>query len=293
MVFNIPSVAIPPDKVEEFRTILSDIEHYEVDDDKCGIIETLENAKKGEKVENETDPEDIISLCTDNNHKNTKISFTSYEALELDHPNDKNNFRTLVYGIKHDQMWTKIYKCRADLKTILGSEFIFEVYYQNKARDLNDKCKFKSPKIIDYGHFVRNGLYYCYMHMDFVNGDPLNYDYEACVSIADNIKSVDECMISNGLHHNDLLPRNAFKDTETGLPIIIDYGLALSKKRGNIRDWSCTKPASVPRVTSHGGESTSRRKTTKHKVKKRKVKTRKHKKTKRKVKTRKHKKTKN
>lgn len=281
MVFNIPSVVIKPNKVEKFRTITSDIEHYKLDDDDKGeIVKTLENA-------NEKEIQYIISLCTDNNHKNTKISFTSDEGLKLNHPNINNTFRTLVYGIEQDEIWTKIYRCKEHLKTIMESEFIFEVYYQKKAHDLNNECQFISPKVIDYGHFVRNGLYYCYIHMDLVNEVPLNHDSQACDLIADNIKFTDKCMISNGLHHNDLLPRNAFKDTESGLPIIIDYGLALSKKRGNDRDWSCARPKSVSRVTTDGGASASRRKKTK-----RKVKTRKHKKKKRNVKTRKHKKTK-
>ena len=306
------------------------------EDETDAIMNTLASA-------NDEMNANIISLCSGDTHKNTKISFITSEALATNHPTAYNTFKTSVFGAivnsenvnsenvnsenvnsenvnsenvnsenvnsenvnsKNVKTWMKIYRCNTAFRSILESEFTFEVYYQNKARGLNTDCSFNSPNIIDYGHFDNDDYYYCYIHMDFINELPLNANYTACASLGKLINEVDSCMKSRGVFHNDLLPRNAFKSESSNKPIIIDFGLALSSKRGDAGEWSCPKSESVPAESEsvhaesesvpavYSGASRKNAKHVSRKTNKRSKKMHKQKKTKRSKKTRKQKKTK-
>lgn len=212
------------------RTLDSDIAHYKLDDvTRYGIKLTASEAIP-------TVNEDVTKICYEQGAMNRKVSYITNDAIGSE-PVPDNHFVSQVFGSIYDSKWIKIYRCDSRFSTVLHSEFIFEVYYQTKAFQLNGSCEFISPKVYEYGCFEDSGSYYCYIIMDLVS-EPKLTD-EQCKRITPGIESVNECLKSNNLYHNDLLPRNVFEDSNTKKPIIIDYGLSLSIERGNQPPWMC------------------------------------------------------
>jgi hypothetical protein len=214
------------------RTLDSDIAHYKLDDvTRDGIQLTASKAIT-------TVNDDVKQICDEQSAMNRKVSYITNDAIGSE-PVPNNHFVSQVFGSTYgdDSKWIKIYRCDSRFSTVLHSEFIFEVYYQTKAFQLNGSCKFISPEVHEYGCFEDSDSYYCYIIMDLVSEPKLTG--EQCKRITPGIESVNECLKSNNLYHNDLLPRNVFEDKQTRKPIIIDYGLSLSKERGNQSTWVC------------------------------------------------------
>ena len=191
------SILIPDDEPIEHRTLASDIEHYNFDID----------SEKEELI-------DIQQKTIDASKKsplNTKLSYISFKESQVRHD---NILKTFVYGIRYgEDKWIKIYKTDIDFKTIIESEFVFEVYYQKKAHELNESCGFISPAVIDYGAFIDEYYVYHYMIMDYIPETKLQKD--ECDAIKEKVGIVDKCLRDNGIFHNDLAARNVFsRDSE-------------------------------------------------------------------------------
>jgi hypothetical protein len=220
------SISIPVNKEFMHRTLESDIEYYMIDEKKK-LVQLKEKLIDLQET--------IINACKEPllNSKKSYISFTESPAR------DDNIMKTLVYGIRYgDDKWIKIYKTDVAYRTIIESEFIFEVYYQKKAHELNKSCEFISPAVIDYRAFVNEGFVYHYIVMEYIPETKLNKD--ECDAIKDKVKNVDKCLRKNGIFHNDLATRNVFN--RNGKPIIIDFGQALNKERGEHFSLDCDKP---------------------------------------------------
>jgi len=172
---------------------------------------------------------------------NTKLSYISFKESQVRHD---NILKTFVYGIRYgEDKWIKIYKTDIDFtplrienaqsaspsslitahsvgvlneqrcKTIIESEFVFEVYYQKKAYELNESCGFISPAVIDYGAFIDEYYVYHYMIMDYIPETKLQKD--ECDAIKEKVGIVDKCLRDNGIFHNELAARNVFsRDSE-------------------------------------------------------------------------------
>ena len=201
---------------------------------------------------------------------NTKLSYISFKESQVRHD---NILKTFVYGIRYgEDKWIKIYKTDIDFtplrienaqsaspsslitahsvgvlneqrcKTIIESEFVFEVYYQKKAHELNESCGFISPAVIDYGAFIDEYYVYHYMIMDYIPETKLQKD--ECDAIKEKVALVDACLRKNGIFHNDLAARNVFSRDSN--PIIIDFGQALNKERGEHFSLECDKINASP-----------------------------------------------
>jgi serine/threonine protein kinase len=231
--FNRPSVDIsnrPPAK--EIRTF-----EYDMINNNMTNLEKkgLTDVKKQMTKEPSTDLiNTIVNKCIKHSH-NTKESYM-YQGLKYE--NTVDYMKSFVCGSKYgENQWIKIYKTEnaSNYKPIIESEFIFEVYYQKKAHELNESCAFISPAVIDYGAFVNEGSVYHYIIMDYIPETKLKKD--ECDAIKQNVEAVDTCLRKNGIYHNDLAARNVFN--RNGNPIIIDFGLALNKERDKFFSLNC------------------------------------------------------
>ena len=233
--FNRPSVDIsnrPADKKRvAYRTLESDIEHYKFDTEKEKLVHLKE--KLVHLKEEQTDvKQKIIDACTES-PLNTKKSYISFNESQA---RNDNIMETMVYGIQYDNdKWIKIYKTYVAYRTIIESEFIFEVYYQQKANGLNESCAFISPAVIDYGAFDNKGFVYHYIIMEYIPETKLKKD--ECEQIKTKVEAVDTCLRENGIFHNDLAARNVF--SRDSKPIIIDFGQALNTERGEHFSLEC------------------------------------------------------
>ena len=218
--------AVPP---SHYRTLQTDMYNLSEETQK-GIGATSRGA--AQNIDQR-----IIGLCSKENVLNRKTSYLTQSEVG-NNLTGFNSFVSLVYGCKLNSSWIKIYRCREEHRTVLEAEFIFEVYYQTKAFNLNAACNFISPRVHNYGSFEHDEEFYCYIIMDFISEQPLSKDQ--CVKATKEIKRVDACLQTNGIYHNDAVKRNVFKDSRSDKLILIDFGLSLDTKRGNQPGWNCS-----------------------------------------------------
>jgi predicted Ser/Thr protein kinase len=148
-----------------------------------------------------------------------------------------------MFAYKDGDSLVKIYnydKSNSVVQKSILKEISFQIYSSN----INSICEFETPKIYEYGRFpltstqINPEMYryntIIFIRMAFIPYLPLdkavkNIDLTseaACETLANKIRSVEECMQQNGLHHNDLHKQNVFYDAQTGKIGIIDYGEA-------------------------------------------------------------------
>ena len=117
-------------------------------------------------------------------------------------------------------------------------KILFEVYYHQKFYDLQDTCKFKAPKLIQYG-YVENAnedidlsnLFMFYMKMERIDAlqvSKLTGDdaQEKCKEYRSKLIEINKCLQDNNLYHNDLHADNVMINRDGDIAVIIDFGEA-------------------------------------------------------------------
>ena len=117
-------------------------------------------------------------------------------------------------------------------------KILFEVYYHQKFYDLQDTCKFKAPKLIQYG-YVENAnedidlsnLFMFYIKMERIDAlqvSKLTGDdaQEKCKEYRSKLVEINKCLQDNNLYHNDLHADNVMINREGDIAVIIDFGEA-------------------------------------------------------------------
>ncbi len=118
-------------------------------------------------------------------------------------------------------------------------KILSEVYYHQKFYDLQGTCKFKAPKLIQYG-YVENGvnedidlsnsfMFYIKMErIDTLQVSKLTGDdaQEKCKEYRSKLLEINKCLQDNNLYHNDLHADNVMINREGDIAVIIDFGEA-------------------------------------------------------------------
>ena len=132
---------------------------------------------------------------------------------------------------------TFIYSKYDDPQLVLV-KILSEVYYHQKFYDLQDTCKFKAPKLIQYG-YVENAnedidlsnLFMFYMKMERIDAlqvSKLTGDdaQEKCKEYRSKLIEINKCLQDNNLYHNDLHADNVMINRDGDIAVIIDFGEA-------------------------------------------------------------------
>ena len=122
-------------------------------------------------------------------------------------------------------------------------KILSEVYYHFEFSKLQDICKFKIPKLINYGFIEHNddtsinihdNMYMFYITMKDVDAIPVtklnelyndNEVLDKCMVIEQEVDRIDNCLEKHNLYHNDLHSDNVMID-KNGRITIIDFGEA-------------------------------------------------------------------
>jgi hypothetical protein len=133
---------------------------------------------------------------------------------------------------------TFVYNKYDDSQSVLV-KILSEVYYHKKFYDLQGTCKFKAPKLIQYG-YVENGvnedidlsnsfMFYIKMErIDALQVSKLTGDnaQEKCKEYRSKLVEINKCLQDNYLYHNDLHADNVMINREGDIAVIIDFGEA-------------------------------------------------------------------
>lgn len=135
---------------------------------------------------------------------------------------------------------TFVYSKSNDPQTVLV-KILSEVYYHKKFYDLQETCKFKAPKLIEYG-YVENGasevsnefnenngfMFYVKMERtDALQVSKLTGDdaIAKCNAVRSKLVEISDCLEKNSLYHNDLSADNVMINRDGDI-VIIDFGEA-------------------------------------------------------------------
>ena len=226
------------DPEEPDRTLESDLLYYDLDEMTKVSIRQLERTM----TDRTSDYSDILVLLPEAIQRpEPRIIFKKHSDMERRFSTRDNSSEIKVYFSKlKDGKWLKLYVLlyAVDAINVAKSEFLFEVYYQKKAFELNSKCNFISPNIHDYGYFVTDYNYCLYMIMDFIPEN--NMTNAQCESITPSILAVDKCLQENNVAHNDVTQRNVrVREVDSkNIPILFDYGEAQNKLMFP-HEWRC------------------------------------------------------
>jgi hypothetical protein len=149
---------------------------------------------------------------------------------------------------KKDNTFTKTFVYSKDI----GSEpeavlikILSEVYYHKKFNDLQGRCKFKAPQLIEYG-YVENGAnnisnshdpgigsFMFYIKMERIDALQVSKltgsdALAKCKDARSKLVAINRCLEENHLYHNDLHPENVMIN-EHGDLVVIDFGEATDK----------------------------------------------------------------
>ena len=128
-----------------------------------------------------------------------------------------------------------VYNKAPDLEPVtVLTKILSEVYYHKKFSDFQASCKFKVPKLLEYGFITdtdepvinkTSAEFAFYITTEYVNDavqvsslpDILGKDEVLlkCKDILEKVKEIDECLQSNGLYHNDLSTDNVMVNLDT------------------------------------------------------------------------------
>ena len=225
------------DEEEPDRTLESDLRDYGLDETTKESIRELDR-----NMPNITGNISHIeeSLSRSIKRPESRKLFSRFSDIALKFWKPASGFEVDVYVSKFEpDKYLKLYVAEHRSFEVAKSEFLFEVYYQNKAFELNGSCSFISPKIYEYGYFVDHTRYCLYMIMDFIPEDNMNN--AQCKSITQSILAVDDCLQKHNISHNDIAPRNVRVREVDGknLPILFDYGEARNKQNPIPKPWRC------------------------------------------------------
>ena len=248
------------DEEEPDRTLESDLRDYGLDETTKESIRELDR-----NMPNITGNIKHIeeSLSRSIKRPESRKLFSRFSDIALKFWKPESGFEVDVYVSKIEpDKYLKLYVAEERSFEVAKSEFLFEVYYQNKAFELNGTCSFISPKIYEYGYFVDNTLYCLYMIMDFIPED--NMSNAQCKSITQSILAVDDCLQKHNISHNDIAPRNV-RVREVGgedVAILFDYGEARNKQKHMPNPWRCPSDP----VASGAARATSEQVLTKYDI---------------------------
>lgn len=225
------------DEEEPDRTLESDLRDYGLDETTKESIRELDR-----NMPNITGNIKHIeeSLSRSIKRPESRKLFSRFSDIALKFWNPASGFEVDVYVSKIEpDKYLKLYVAEERSFAVAKSEFLFEVYYQNKAFELNGICNFISPRIYEYGYFVDHTRYCLYMIMDFIPED--NMSNAQCKSITQSILAVDDCLQKHNISHNDIAPRNVRVREVDGeyVPILFDYGEARNKQNSIPNPWRC------------------------------------------------------
>ena len=176
---------------------------------------------------------DLIKLSTSFKPEKTKNPFTSYlsrNSGEVGIPCKLKYFKlntTYTYVIKLF-IYDKQGVIGVNTQNLVTAKILAEIYFQQQAVLLENKCEFNVPKIKIYG-YIENHNYgsnkiVFYILMELADGrtiDTLNITDKniACTKL----KNITKCLEENQLYHNDLNSGNVLVNTNNNITII-DYG---------------------------------------------------------------------
>lgn len=135
---------------------------------------------------------------------------------------------------------TFVYSKSDDPQTVL-IKILSEVYYHQKFYNLQETCKFKAPKLIEYG-YVENGASTVSNEFNEINGFMFYVKMERtdalqvskltgddaiakCNYVRSKLVAINDCLEKNSLYHNDLSADNVMINGEGDI-VIIDFGEA-------------------------------------------------------------------